>query len=137
MIVPDSAKGSDGRGVAATAWRPSRASFSTTRPGEVGGLQRRMFSGPWTFDLDFGVLKTTSIREHQTLEFRMESTNFPNHPSFYVSDQRIKRDKFRPHLRHVLLRPADSVRVVLPVLIRRQMIDRQPVANCSEGHTLQ
>jgi outer membrane receptor protein involved in Fe transport len=68
--------------------------FTNPGAGTLGALQRRMFSGPWSFDLDFAVIKNTPIREHQSLEFRAEFTNVLNHPSWLVSDQNVNDPTF-------------------------------------------
>jgi len=52
-----------------------------------GALQRRRFSGPWNFNLDLAVQKITRIAERHSLEFRMESFNLTNRPTFYVGDE--------------------------------------------------
>jgi outer membrane receptor protein involved in Fe transport len=95
VFVPAQVKGPDGRAVAADG-DPNFAGqvFSNPDAGNIGALQRRMFSGPWTFNLDMGVLKTTKITERQSLEFRMETTNAPNHPQFLVGDQNINSVEF-------------------------------------------
>ncbi len=95
MFVPASVIGPDGRAVSGDG----EAAFAGQRffnpgPGEVGSLQRRMFSGPWAFNIDFGILKTTKLTERQSIEFRMESTNALNHPQFMVGDQNINSTEF-------------------------------------------
>jgi Carboxypeptidase regulatory-like domain len=63
--------------------------FSNPAAGTLGALQRRLFSGPWTFDIDASVKKTVSITERYHLELRGEAFNLLNHPTFYVGDQNI------------------------------------------------
>jgi hypothetical protein len=94
MIVP-SAIGPDGRGVAADG-RPAfnGQAFQNPEPGGLGTLQRRMFSGPWWFNLDFGAIKSTKFAERYDVELRMESTNFFNNPAFYLGDQDINSVNF-------------------------------------------
>ena len=76
------------RGVGPDGQAPFRGQvFTNPGPGSIGALQRRMFSGPWTFSMDAGVQKRTKISERQSLEFRMEATNVFNHPAFYVGDE--------------------------------------------------
>ncbi len=85
----------DGRAVAPDGEAPFAGQiFLHPEAGSVGALQRRMFSGPWVFNLDFGVQKRFSIKEHQSVELRMESTNVLNHPSWYVGDQTISSTQF-------------------------------------------
>jgi hypothetical protein len=82
-FVAASAIGSDGRGVAADGSAPFTGQvFFNPGAGTVGGLQQRMFSGPWDFNLDFGIQKTTKISERHSVELRMESSNIFNHPTF-------------------------------------------------------
>ena len=82
-VVDPSVIGPDGRAVAPDgARRFSGQVFFNPGAGDIGALQRRMFSGPWTFDMDAGIQKLTHITEHQTVEFRMEAGNVFNHPTF-------------------------------------------------------
>jgi hypothetical protein len=62
--------------------------------GQIGGLQQRMFSGPWTFNLDFALLKATRISEQHSLELRVEASNVFNHPTWLVGDQQISSVNF-------------------------------------------
>lgn len=94
-FFPASMIGPDGRGVGQDGAAPfSGQAFFHPDPGTVGGLQRRMFSGPWTFNMDLGILKTTKLTEKKSLEFRMEATNIFNHASFLVGDQVISSADF-------------------------------------------
>jgi hypothetical protein len=68
--------------------------FQNPEAGLVGELQRRMFSGPWTFDLDLAVLKTFHITERKSLEVRAEATNLFNNASWLVFDQNINDPQF-------------------------------------------
>lgn len=85
-IVASSVMGADGRAVAADG-APAFAGQAFFQPtaGNIGGLQRRYFSGPWNFALDFSVQKVTRLTERQTIELRMDSTNIMNHPTFDVT----------------------------------------------------
>lgn len=95
FFVSASAIGSDGRAVAPDGQPPfSGQVFFHPAPGQIGTLQRRMFSGPWAFNLDFGVQKNTKITERHSLEIRMESTNIFNHPTWFVGDQNIDSTTF-------------------------------------------
>jgi hypothetical protein len=83
FIVDPLAIGADGRGVGADGRAPFAGQvFFNPNAGELGALQRRMFQGPSYFNFDFGVQKQFAITEGQTLEFRMESTNFFNNVRF-------------------------------------------------------
>jgi hypothetical protein len=89
-IAPSAINPADGSGVNA----PGTANFagqifSNPGPGTLGELQRREFSGPWTFDIDMSLSKTVKIAEHQSLLLRIEAFNAPNHPTFWVGDQNI------------------------------------------------
>ncbi|MCB1020406.1 MAG: TonB-dependent receptor [Acidobacteria bacterium] len=68
--------------------------FQNPAAGTVGTLQRRMFSGPWTFDFDMAMLKHFTIAEGKTLELRGEATNLFNNVSFLVFDQNINDPQF-------------------------------------------
>ncbi|HEX4137142.1 MAG TPA: TonB-dependent receptor [Bryobacteraceae bacterium] len=68
--------------------------FNNPTAGTVGTLQRRMFNGPWAFDLDMSVQRKFKITERQSIELRMEGTNVLNHPTFYVGDQNINSTTF-------------------------------------------
>jgi len=54
-------------------------------PGEAGSLQRRLFSGPTGFFLDFSVSKSTRITEGQIVKAGARVENLLNHPVFYAS----------------------------------------------------
>ncbi len=94
-FVAQSAIGKDGRGVAADGAAPfSGQAFTNPTAGNLGVLQRRMFSGPTWYNLDFGIQKKTQITERQSLELRFESTNVTNHATFYYSDEDINSTSF-------------------------------------------
>jgi len=85
-IIDLTAIGADGRGVAPDGAAPfAGQAFTQPTAGNIGALQRRYFSGSWNFALDFSAQKVTNITERQTLEFRMDSTNILNHPTFDVT----------------------------------------------------
>jgi len=94
-IVPSSAIGSDGRGVAPDEQAPFEGqAFYNPGPGEIGSLQQRWFSGPWSFDLDLALLKKIDLNDRHSLEFRVESSNILNHPNWFVDDQYINSAQF-------------------------------------------
>jgi len=94
-FVAASAIGPDGRAVAPDGSAPFQGQvFFHPGPGTLGTLQRRMFSGPWASNLDFGIQKRTRITETQSIEIRMESTNIFNHPTWFVEDQNIDSTTF-------------------------------------------
>jgi len=61
----------------------NQAFFNPTA-GNVGNLQRRMFSGPTSFFLDMSLKKKILIGERHSLEFGADAFNLPNHPSFAI-----------------------------------------------------
>ena len=87
--------GPDGRAVAPDGTAPFNGQvFFNPDAGTIGSMQRRMFNGPWTFDMDAGMQKLTNITEKQTVEFRMEAGNVFNHPTFVVGDQNVNSTTF-------------------------------------------
>ncbi|HUK17939.1 MAG TPA: TonB-dependent receptor [Bryobacteraceae bacterium] len=68
--------------------------FFNPGAGTVGVLQRRMFSGPWTFGMDMSLLKKIPIKEAHNLEFRMDAFNAFNHATFWAGDQSINSNTF-------------------------------------------
>jgi len=85
-IAAASIIGPDGRAVAADGAAPFAGQvFFQPGAGELGTLQRRWFSGPTNFNLDFSLQKETRITERQSIEIRMDSSNILNHPTFDVS----------------------------------------------------
>ena len=95
-VVPASAISSvDGTGVV----NPGEPAFTgqlffNPGPGQLGTLQRRMFSGPWTFDIDASVKKQIPITERVSAEIRMDGYNALNHATFWVGDQNINTNYF-------------------------------------------
>jgi hypothetical protein len=84
-FVGASAIGPDGRAVAPDGRAPFTGQvFFHPEAATIGGLQRRMFSGPWVFDLDFGALKRITVTERHSLELGMQSVNIFNHPTWMV-----------------------------------------------------
>jgi hypothetical protein len=90
-----SAIGADGRGVASDGAAPFNGqAFFHPGPGDLGALQRRMFSGPAFWNTDMALLKTFQIQENHRLEFRSEWFNFSNTPSFFIGDQSVNSVQF-------------------------------------------
>jgi hypothetical protein len=89
-IAPSAIDPADGSGVNAPG-TPTFAGqiFSNPGPGTLGELQRREFSGPWTFNIDMSLSNKVRITEHANLRLRMEAFNAPNHPTFWPGDQNI------------------------------------------------
>jgi len=58
------------------------AGFSLPAPGTLGNLQRDFLAGPGIVNLDYAVLKETTIKEQVRLQFRAEFFNVLNHANF-------------------------------------------------------
>ncbi|MFB3853190.1 MAG: carboxypeptidase regulatory-like domain-containing protein [Vicinamibacterales bacterium] len=58
------------------------AKFSTPAPGEFSNVGRNYFIGPGGFNMDFSLAKRTRTTGNQSLEIRMDATNFLNQPTF-------------------------------------------------------
>jgi hypothetical protein len=93
--VAASALGTDGRAVAADGAAAFTGQvFAQPGAGAIGALQRALLDGPAVWDLDFKVSKDIQINERQSVQLRMDSTNFLNHTTFYVGDQTITSTTF-------------------------------------------
>jgi len=94
-FIAASAIGPDKRGVApdGSAPFPGQAFFQPAA-GTVGSLQRRQFSAPWVFGMDFAVSKTTKITERHEVVFRMDASNIFNHPTWAFADQNVTSAQF-------------------------------------------
>jgi len=93
-MVAASAIGSDGRAANPGATPFSGQVFTTPAAGTIGSLQQRILTGPWVTSFDFGLLKATKIRERHEVDFRMDATNFFNHPAFSIGDQTVTSTTF-------------------------------------------
>jgi hypothetical protein len=58
------------------------AAFSLPAAGTFGNLQRDFLTGPHTVNLDYALLKETTIKEQTRLQFRAEFFNLLNHANF-------------------------------------------------------
>ncbi|MGH9658737.1 MAG: hypothetical protein ACRD96_09345, partial [Bryobacteraceae bacterium] len=86
---------SDGRAVSPDGRAPFPGQvFFHPGPGTLGGLQRRMFSGPWVFNLDAAIIKQFTLREGHNLQLRMEALNATNTPSWFLGDQLVDSTQF-------------------------------------------
>jgi hypothetical protein len=95
FIAAESIIGPDGRGVGADENIAfGGQAFFNPAPGEIGTLQRRWFSGPSSFNFDFGLTKRTLIYEGQSIDLRMEALNVLNHPTWFVDDQDVNSFSF-------------------------------------------
>jgi hypothetical protein len=68
--------------------------FSNPGAGTLGGLQRRYFSGPWTFGMDMSLMKAVNLTEKTNIEFRADAFNVLNHSTFWSGDQNINSTSF-------------------------------------------
>lgn len=95
FVVPG-VLGPDGRAVANDGVAPFTGQvFFNPEAGTVGALQRRMFSGPWNFNLNTSMQKTFQITERQTLQIRAEAFNLTNTPGFNLgAEQDINSANF-------------------------------------------
>lgn len=94
-FIAANAIGNDNRGTNADGAAPfAGQAFYNPTAGNIGTLQRRMFSGPAFWNTDFAILKTINIAEKQRLELKSEWFNMTNHPSFYIGDQDINSVNF-------------------------------------------
>jgi Carboxypeptidase regulatory-like domain len=95
IIAPSAINPADGSGVNADGDPAFQGqAFYNPGPGSVGTLQRRYFSGPWTFNMDMSLMRTIAVTERQHLELRMDAFNAFNHATFWVGDQNINDTTF-------------------------------------------
>jgi hypothetical protein len=84
-FVSPSVIGGDGRGAAQAGSAPFAGQlFFNPTAGNVGNLQRRMFSGPWQWSWDISVKKSFKIKERHSLDVGADLINWMNHPTFYI-----------------------------------------------------
>ena len=77
--------GSDGRGAAQAGSAPFAGQlFFNPTAGNVGNLQRRMFTGPWQWSWDMAIKKSFKFLDRHSVDLGAEFINFSNHPTFYV-----------------------------------------------------
>ena len=95
MISQGAINTRDNSGVAIDgADRFTGQAFSHPGPGEVGNLQRRLFSGPSAFVFDVSVSKLTKITENHSIKAGARIENILNHPSFYSGSHSIGSTQF-------------------------------------------
>jgi hypothetical protein len=88
MFINPSVIGPGGFGVSPPGVAPFDGQiFFNPGAGDLGTLQRRMFNGPWDFNWDFALLKTTRVTERQSIEFRADFFDLTNHPAFTAGDE--------------------------------------------------
>ncbi len=95
MVSPSAISAADGTGVNAPG-APAFAGqvFYNPGPGQLGPLQRRMFSGPWLLNTDESLIKEIRFSERHTAELRIDAFNLLNHPNFWSGDQNINSTTF-------------------------------------------
>jgi hypothetical protein len=95
-FIADSAfNPSDGSGVSLDGEPPFPGQvFYNPTAGNLGTLQRRAFSGPWTFNIDLSVMKSVKVTEAHLLQLRLDAYNALNHATFWVGDQYINSPQF-------------------------------------------
>ena len=87
--------GPDTHGVAADGSAPFQGQvFFNPQPGSLGGLMRRILTGPPYRSYDFAVSKSTRITERQSLELHADFYNLLNHPNFFINDQNVNLNNF-------------------------------------------
>jgi hypothetical protein len=95
FILPQTAiNPADGTGVNQGGPAFAGELFFNPGPGQLGTLQRRMFDGPWTFDIDASIKKRVDFTEKLNLEIRMDAYNALNHATFWSGDQNINSNTF-------------------------------------------
>ena len=95
MIITASAISTDGTGVNTDGEAAFKGQiFSNPGAGTLGGLQRRMFDGPWTFNTDLRLKKGIAITEAKKIEIAMDAINAFNHATFWSGDQNINSTTF-------------------------------------------
>jgi hypothetical protein len=103
IISPSAINPADNTGVAGDGEAPFNGQvFFHPAPGQIGTLQRRMFSGPSVFALDLKIDKEIAIRERQRLRVEATFTNLLNHPVFLAGDQYLDSTQFG-HINAVLV----------------------------------
>jgi hypothetical protein len=55
------------------------AAFARPATGEYGNMGRSNIQGPGSIRIDMGLTRKVRLRENQTVEFRAEAFNLPNH----------------------------------------------------------
>jgi hypothetical protein len=92
--VPASAIGKDGRGAPQPGQTPTGQLFTNPGPGQLGALQRRLFTGPNLFSMDAAISKETQINERIKVAMTLEALNVFNHPTFGLLAQGVNTTTF-------------------------------------------
>jgi hypothetical protein len=72
----------------------SGQAFFHPAPGQLGTLQRRMFSGPNAFVFDLKINKQIPLTDRQNLRLESIFSNLFNHPSFFAGTQFLDSAQF-------------------------------------------
>jgi hypothetical protein len=93
--INPSAIGPNGTGAAADGSAPFPGQvFFNPGAGTVGGLQRRLLTGPSFGNYNFALVKETKLTERQSLQFRADFYNLFNHPNFFALSPNINSVNF-------------------------------------------
>ena len=60
----------------------NRAAFAAASPGTYGTLAYNSLKGPHVVQINMALSRTFAIRERQSVQFRAETFNLPNHVNF-------------------------------------------------------
>jgi hypothetical protein len=95
IVAPSAISKADGTGVNVDGEAAFTGQiFSNPGAGTLGVLQRRYFSGPWTFNIDMSLMKKIAVTEKLALELRADAFNVLNHATFWSGDQNINSTTF-------------------------------------------
>jgi hypothetical protein len=95
MIAAGAINPQDNSGVAADGQAPfSGQVFFHPHPGQIGTLQRRLFSGPNAFAFDLKVNKQIPVTERHQARLEATFTNLFNHPAFFTGSHAISSAQF-------------------------------------------
>jgi len=95
MVASSAINPADGTGVNADGDPAFKGQvFFNPGAGTLGVLQRRYFSGPWTFGMDMSLMKKFNLTEKTSVEFRGDAFNVLNHATFWAGDQNINSTTF-------------------------------------------
>jgi hypothetical protein len=95
IVSPSAINPADGTGVNADGDPAFKGQiFFNPGAGTLGVLQRRYFSGPWTFGMDMSLMKKFNLTEKANVEFRADAFNVLNHATFWSGDQNINSTNF-------------------------------------------
>lgn len=75
-VVTNQATGRAAEGYGTTPF--INQAFFNVDPGATGGMARAIFNGPWTYNIDFSILKNFQITERVKYQFRLEAFNLLN-----------------------------------------------------------